>query len=89
MAVRWQSGPKKPRCPLRDGRIAEPEMAFAASLEANTRVLNDIVNEDGFDALNEDQKDGRTAALKIALDKSRLGLAYIRLRLGKTEQAMH
>jgi eukaryotic-like serine/threonine-protein kinase len=73
---------------LREGRLADTGSAFEDSLNANLAVLENIRSEDGFAELNEDQKDTKTAALQIALDKSRIGLAYILLRLGRTEESL-
>ncbi|XZE54376.1 protein kinase domain-containing protein [Planctomycetaceae bacterium SH139] len=73
---------------LRDGRVAATNKMFSQALDANLAVLENIRSQPGFDEQNDDQKDTQTAALKIQLDKSRLGVAYIRLRLGKTEEAL-
>lgn len=73
---------------LREGRIKDTERVFTVALEANTEVLNSIRSAPGFDTLSEDERDTRTAALQMNLDKSKVGLAYIRLRLGETQQAL-
>lgn len=73
---------------LREGRIAETEKAFSESLDANSKALGEIRSQPGFPELNENEKDTKTAALQMAMDKSRLGLAYIQLRLGKTEESL-
>jgi eukaryotic-like serine/threonine-protein kinase len=73
---------------LRDGRIAETERFFSAALESNNEVMRMIRKEPGFDQLSEDERDTKTASLQMQLDKSRLGLGYIRLRLGQTERAL-
>ncbi len=73
---------------LRDGRVAATNKVFSQALDANLAVLENIRSQPGFDEQNDDQKDTQTAALNIQLDKSRLGVAYIRLRLGKTEEAL-
>lgn len=73
---------------LRDGRIKDTEKVFSAATDANTQVLDTIRAEPGFAGLSEDERDTRTAGLQIDLDKSKVGLAYIRLRLGDTEQAL-
>ncbi|MEO1618971.1 MAG: protein kinase [Planctomycetota bacterium] len=73
---------------LREGKMAEAELAFSKALDAGERVLANIRGEDGYDQLDDNQKDTKTAAKQISLDKSRLALAYIRLRLGKTAEAL-
>jgi eukaryotic-like serine/threonine-protein kinase len=73
---------------LREGRILETEKAFTESLDANSKALEEIRSQPGFNELNENEKDTKTAALKMAMDKSRLGLAYIQLRLGKTDESL-
>ena len=73
---------------LREGRIAETEQAFSEALQATSKVMDNIRGEPGFDSLTENQRDTKTAGLQINLDKMRMGLAYIRLRMGKTEEAL-
>lgn len=73
---------------LRDGLLAETERHFTAALDANTKVLENIRATPGFDELDENKRDTQTAELQIELDKSRYGLAYIRVRLGKVDEAI-
>ncbi|MEM1067315.1 MAG: protein kinase [Planctomycetota bacterium] len=73
---------------LREGDLPTAERYFSKSLADNEQVLASIRNQPGFNDLNDDAKDTQTAAKQISLDKSRLALAYIRLRLGKTAEAL-
>jgi serine/threonine-protein kinase len=73
---------------LRDGRIKDTEKVFSAALAAITQVLEIIRAEAGFDDLSANERDARTAGLQMELDKSKVGLAYIRLRLGDTQGAL-
>lgn len=73
---------------LRDGSLIETEKYFTESLESNEKAMALIKGAEGFSKLDEDQRDTQTAALQIQIDKSRIGLAYIKLRLGKTEEAL-
>lgn len=73
---------------LRDGRIKETEKVFSTATDANSEVLRTIRAEPGFSDLNENERDTRTASLQMQLDKSKVGLAYIRLRLGDTADSL-
>lgn len=73
---------------LRDGLLSETELYFSESLASNEKAMAFITGAEGFSELNEDQRDTQTASLQIQIDKARVGLAYIKLRLGKTEEAL-
>ena len=73
---------------LEQGRLPETAQAFEEALSTMATVLNNIRSEPGFADLSEDARDGKTAARQIGHDKSALGLAYILMRLGKTERSL-
>jgi len=73
---------------LHQGQLLEAEKYFAESLQLIATVLQSIRSKPDFAGLSEDQKDGRTAARQISHDKLALGLAYVRLRLGRTEESL-
>jgi tetratricopeptide (TPR) repeat protein len=73
---------------LREGKLPETATVFTSALNAQARVLENIRAEPGFADLDENQRDGRTANQQIAHDKAALGLAYILVRLGRTEESI-
>jgi tetratricopeptide (TPR) repeat protein len=73
---------------LREGRITETSASFQEALHASEQILQNIRSEPGFDDLDNNQKDTKTAMLQIGLDKSRMGAAYILLRLGHTQESV-
>lgn len=73
---------------LRQGKLPETAAAFQEALDCQARVLESIRSEPGFAELDENQKDGKTANQQIAHDKAALGLAYILIRLGKTDESL-
>ncbi len=73
---------------LRQGKLPETAAAFQESLDCMARALDNIRSEPGFADLNENQKDGKTANQQISHDKAALGLAYLLVRLGKTEESL-
>jgi len=73
---------------LHQGQLLEAEKYFAESLQLIATVLQSIRSKPDFAGLSEDQKDARTAARQINHDKLALGLAYVRLRLGRTEESL-
>ncbi len=73
---------------LRQGRIADTAVVFGEAVVANQSVLKDIESKDEFAKLDAAKQDAQTLALKIAIDKGILGVAYVLMRLGKTDEAI-
>lgn len=73
---------------LEQGHLPETAQAFEEALSTMATVLSNIRSEPGFAELNDDAKDSRTAGRQISHDKSALGLAYIMMRLGKTDRSL-
>lgn len=73
---------------LHQGRLAEAEKSFSESLQLMAAVLQSIRSAPDFAGLSENEKDTRTAARQINHDKMALGLAYICMRLGRTEESL-
>ena len=73
---------------LQQGNLQETEVCFVESLTLMAAVLESIRSAPDFEELSQDQKDTRTATRQIAHDKAAVGLAYLKMRLGKTEESI-
>ncbi len=73
---------------LKQGRLPETAAAFQTALDVMAKVLETIRSEPGFAELDENQKDGKTAARQMSHDKSAIGLAYLKMRLGQTDESV-
>ena len=73
---------------LHQGRLAEAEKSFSESLQLMAEVLQAIRTAPDFAGLSEDERDSRTASRQINHDKMALGLAYICMRLGRTDESL-
>jgi serine/threonine protein kinase/tetratricopeptide (TPR) repeat protein len=73
---------------LHQGKLAETEACFSEGLSLMAEVLTSIRSAPGFDQLSDDEKDTRTASRQISHDKAAVGLAYLNMRLGKTDQSI-
>lgn len=73
---------------IEQGQLAEAESVYKEALSLLADVLKSVRSAKDFDGLNQDLKDQRTAERQINHDKLALGLAYISIRLGKTEEAL-
>ena len=73
---------------LRQGRIEDAAIAFGKSVESNQAILKDMESQPGFTDLDPSEKSMQAAELKSAIDKGTIGLAYVLLRLGKTNEAI-
>ena len=73
---------------LRQGRIADTSVVFAEAVAANQAVLKNIESKPGFAELDAEKRDLQTSELKAMIDKGILGVAYVLMRLGKTEEAI-
>ena len=73
---------------LNQGRIPEAAANFQEGLELMAEVLAAIRDEPGYSELDEDQQDTRTASRQISHDKAAVALAYVNLRLGRTEESL-
>lgn len=70
---------------LRNGKIVATTEAFSKALEINQSVLAEM--EAAKPGANVVGREAQIRELKISIDKSRLGLAYLLMRLGKQEEA--
>lgn len=73
---------------LKQGRLRTTAESFQEALSLMGKVLEDIRSQPDFKLLDENDKDSQTAAKQISHDKSAIGLAYILMRLGETEQSV-
>ena len=73
---------------LRQGRIDDTAIVFGEAVAANQAVLKNIESKPGFAELEAEKRDLQTSELKIMIDKGILGVAYVLMRLGKTEEAI-
>jgi eukaryotic-like serine/threonine-protein kinase len=73
---------------LRQGRVEDAAIAFAKSVESNQAVLENIESQPGYTNLEPSVRASQTSELKCAIDKGTIGLAYVLLRLGKTDEAI-
>ena len=73
---------------LHQGQLIEGEKNFAEALQLIAAVLQTVRSAPDFAKLSENEKDALTAARQINHDKLALGLAYVRLRLGRTEESL-
>ena len=73
---------------LNKGMLPETARYFEAGLKNMATVLTSIRSAEGYDQLDENQKDTLTASKQIAHDKAAIGLAYILLRQGQTERSI-
>lgn len=73
---------------LEQGQLAETAKQFESALQNMATVLASIRSADGYDELDENQKDTLTAMKQISHDKSAVGLAYILMRQGETERSI-
>lgn len=73
---------------IEQGQLAEAESVYKEALSLLADVLKSVRSAKDFEGLNQDLKDQRTAERQINHDKLALGLAYISIRLGKTEEAL-
>ena len=73
---------------LRQGRVSDTAVVFGEAVEANQSVLKNIESQIGFAELDSAAKDAQTSELKSAIDKGVLGVAYVLMRLGKTDEAI-
>ena len=73
---------------LRQGRIADTAIVFGEAVESNQAVLKNIESKPEFAELDAAKQDAQTLELKIAIDKSILGVAYVLMRLGRTDEAI-
>ncbi|MBM3999657.1 MAG: hypothetical protein FJ297_08995 [Planctomycetes bacterium] len=72
---------------LTQGRLAEAAAVFREGLDLLAKVLDTIRSEPGFAELNDDQKDSKTAARQISHDKAAIALAYVLMRLGRSDES--
>lgn len=73
---------------LRQGRVADTAIAFGEAVECNQAVLKNIESQPGFAELEASKQEEQTSELKSAIDKGVIGLAYVLMRLGKTDEAI-
>ena len=73
---------------LRQGRMADTAVVFGDAVTANQAVLKNIESRPGFAELEAEKRDLQTSVLKAMIDKGVLGLAYVLMRMGKTEEAI-
>lgn len=73
---------------LRQGRIADTSVVFGEAVAANQAVLKNIESKSGFAELDSEKRDLQTSELKVMIDKGILGVGYVLMRLGKTEEAI-
>jgi tetratricopeptide (TPR) repeat protein len=73
---------------LEQGQLATAESLFSEALNTIADVLKSVREAPDFEGLSQDLKDQRTAERQINHDKLALGLAYISIRLGKTDPAL-
>lgn len=73
---------------LRQGRVSDTAVVFGEAVKANQAVLKNIESQPGFAELESTAKEAQTSELKSAIDKGVLGVAYVLMRLGKTDEAI-
>ena len=73
---------------MEQGQLATAESHFSEALSTIADVLKSVREAPDFKDLNQDLRDQRTAERQINHDKLALGLAYINIRLGKTDEAL-
>ncbi len=70
------------------GKLLQAAEAFAKAYEMGETNLAAIRGRPGFESLSEAERDNLTATRQLSLDTSGLALAYIYLRLGRTEESI-
>lgn len=73
---------------LGQGELGQAAEYFSQAYAVGVSGLEKIRNEPSFENLSIDQQDTLTAGRQLALDTSGLALAYIYLRLGRTEESI-
>ena len=70
------------------GKLPQSAKYFTGAYELGEANLSTIRSRPNFASLNEAERDNLTAARQLSLDTSGLALAYIYLRLGRTEESI-
>lgn len=73
---------------LRIGDLKRSVILFSESLAEQEAALLEIRNTPGFAARSQDEQDTATATRQLEYDRASVALAYVQLRLGKTEEAV-
>ncbi len=73
---------------LRQGRIADTAAVFGEAIETNRGVLKNIESTKEFAELDAAKQDGQTLDVKSTIDTLTLGLAYVLMRQGKSDESM-
>ena len=70
------------------GELAQASQYFLKAYEQGEAILAAIRGKLDFESMSEAEKDNLTAGRQLSLDTSGLALAYIYLRLGRTEESI-
>ena len=73
---------------LRQGRIADTAVVFGEAIETNRGVLRNIESMKEFAELDAAKQDGKTLDVKSTIDTLALGIAYVLMRQGKTDESI-